>query len=78
MARLTEESKAHNEAAIRTAMERILKGELPPDRVQARAISRLVAQHNEIERLRKQAATDHNVRRPSAAVSGSAPFGSGS
>ncbi|MFF2063268.1 hypothetical protein ACFVWZ_15940 [Streptomyces sp. NPDC058200] len=30
MARLTEESKIHNEAAIRAAMERILKGDLPP------------------------------------------------
>ncbi|MFF1697335.1 hypothetical protein ACFVXC_27595 [Streptomyces sp. NPDC058257] len=30
MARLTEESKTHNEAAIRSAMERILKGDLPP------------------------------------------------
>jgi DNA repair exonuclease SbcCD ATPase subunit len=30
MARLTEESKTHNEAAIRAAMERILKGDLPP------------------------------------------------
>ncbi|MFE2032750.1 hypothetical protein ACFXBB_05665 [Streptomyces scopuliridis] len=30
MARLTEESKTHNEAAIRAAMERIMKGDLPP------------------------------------------------
>jgi DNA repair exonuclease SbcCD ATPase subunit len=30
MARLTEESKNRNEAAIRTAMERILRGDLPP------------------------------------------------
>ncbi|MGW1844194.1 hypothetical protein [Streptomyces sp. NPDC001966] len=30
MARLTEESKTRNEAAIRAAMERILKGDLPP------------------------------------------------
>ncbi|MFD7123918.1 hypothetical protein ACFV9X_11965 [Streptomyces anulatus] len=30
MARLTEESKSRNEAAIRAAMYRILKGDLPP------------------------------------------------
>ncbi|MFD7862258.1 hypothetical protein [Streptomyces sp. NPDC059783] len=30
MARLTEESKTRNEAAIRAAMDRILKGDLPP------------------------------------------------
>ncbi|MFE1317727.1 hypothetical protein [Kitasatospora phosalacinea] len=30
MARLTEEDKARNEAAIRTAMERLLSGDLPP------------------------------------------------
>lgn len=31
MTRLTEEDKARNEAAIRTAMEQILSGNLPPD-----------------------------------------------
>ncbi|MFD4233253.1 hypothetical protein [Streptomyces sp. NPDC058542] len=30
MARLTEESKTHNEATIRATMERMLKGDLPP------------------------------------------------
>ncbi|PJN37322.1 hypothetical protein CG747_28920 [Streptomyces sp. CB02959] len=40
------------------------------------AISRLAAQHDEIERLRKQAAQDSNVRQLPAARGGSAPFGS--
>jgi len=162
MARLTEQDKARNEAAIRAAMERILSGNLPPSgkadlktlatlagvtrtgfypktnrdgttrpgayqhlaeeferrfrelrhageildprvaqierlkkenaelrkRISARdeqlaeltefktlAISRLAAQHDEIERLRKQAATHHNVH-PLSAPSSSAPFGS--
>ncbi|MFE2429371.1 hypothetical protein ACFXJ5_21825 [Streptomyces sp. NPDC059373] len=163
MARLTEEDKARNEAAIRAAMERILSGNLPPGRkadlktlatlagvtrtgfypktnrdgttrpgayqhlaeeferrlselqdageifdprvtqierlkiekaelkkrITARdeqlaeltdfktlAISRLAAQHDEIERLRKQAATSHNVRQLSALDSRTTPFGS--
>lgn len=162
MARLTEEDKTRNEAAIRAAMERILNGNLPPGgkadlktlaalagvtrtgfypktnrdgttrpgayqhlaeeferrlrelrdageildprvaqierlkhenaelkkRINARdeqlaeltdfktlAISRLAAQHNEIERLRKQGATSHNVR-PLSAPSSTASFGS--
>ncbi|MFD0622199.1 hypothetical protein ACFQ2K_05890 [Streptomyces sanglieri] len=40
------------------------------------AISRLTAQHEEIERLREQAATVGNVRRLPAARSGTAPYGS--
>jgi len=162
MARLTEETKTRNEAAIRAAMERILKGDLPPGgkpdlktlaalagvtrtgfypktnrdgttrpgtyqhlaeeferrlrelrdageildprvaqidrlkkenaelrkRISARdeqlaeltdfktlAISRLAAQHDEIERLRMQATTHGNVR-PLSASSSTAPFGS--
>lgn len=31
MARITEEDKARNEEAIRAAMDRLLRGELPPD-----------------------------------------------
>ncbi|MFF1375557.1 hypothetical protein [Streptomyces sp. NPDC058308] len=42
------------------------------------AISRLAAQHQEIEQLREQAAAADNVRRLPAARPGSAPFGSGS
>ncbi|GAU70657.1 hypothetical protein SSP35_21_00520 [Streptomyces sp. NBRC 110611] len=162
MARLTEDDKTRNEAAIRAAMERILSGNLPPGgkadlktlasmasvtrtgfypkknrdgtarpgtyqhlaeeferrvkelqdagevvdprvaqierlkkenselkkRIAARdeelaklihfktlAISRLAAQHDEIERLRKQAAAGGNVRRIPA-PSGTAPYGS--
>nr|WP_087882365.1 hypothetical protein [Streptomyces alboflavus] len=40
------------------------------------AISRLTAQHEEIERLREQAAATGNVRRLPAARSGTAPYGS--
>ncbi|MFI5768402.1 hypothetical protein ACIA74_07575 [Streptomyces sp. NPDC051658] len=40
------------------------------------AISRLAAQHQEIEQLREQAAAADNVRRLPAARPGSAPFGS--
>ncbi|MEU4080038.1 hypothetical protein DEJ45_33015 [Streptomyces venezuelae] len=162
MARLTEESKTRNEAAIRAAMERILSGNLPPwgkadlktlatlarvtrtgfypksnrdgstrrgayqhlaeeferrlrefrdageildprvaqidrlkkenaelrKRIGARdeqlaeltdskslAISQLATQHDEIERLRKQVAANHNVR-PLPAPSRAVPFGS--
>lgn len=39
------------------------------------AISRLAAQHDEIERMRKQAATHHNVR-PLSPSRSTAPFGS--
>ncbi|MGW6413833.1 hypothetical protein [Streptomyces sp. NPDC055055] len=163
MARLTEESKNCNEAAIRAAMERILKGDLPPggkadlkalaslagvtrtgfypkknrdgtarpgayqhlaeeferrleelrdageivdprlaqierlktqnaelkERVVARdekiaqltefqtlAISRLTAQHDEIERLRRQLTDSGTVRRLPGAAGPIAPFGS--
>ncbi|MEV8125438.1 hypothetical protein AB0P07_15265 [Streptomyces sp. NPDC085944] len=163
MARLTEEDKARNEAAIRAAMERILSGNLPPggktdlktlaaiagvtrtgfypkknrdgtprpgsyqhlaeeferrvrelqqagkivdpreaqierlkadraelkDRIADRdarleeatafkklAISRLTAQHEEIERLRRQIADGANVRALPAAADRTAPFGS--
>lgn len=40
------------------------------------AVSRLAAQHTEIERLREQAAALGNVRRLPTARSGSAPYGS--
>ncbi|MET8563215.1 hypothetical protein ABZV75_22460 [Streptomyces flaveolus] len=40
------------------------------------AVSRLTAQHEEIERLREQAAAVGNVRRLPAARSGTAPYGS--
>ncbi|MFJ6047640.1 hypothetical protein [Streptomyces sp. NPDC092307] len=42
----------------------------------ALAVSRLTAQHEEIERLREQAAAAGNVRRLPAARSGAAPYGS--
>ncbi len=32
MARITDETRKHNEAAIRAAMDRLLRGELPPGR----------------------------------------------
>ncbi|MET9835125.1 hypothetical protein ABZ078_38950 [Streptomyces sp. NPDC006385] len=139
MARLTEESKTHNEAAIRAAMERILKGDLPPGgkadlktlaaladvtrtgfhpkknrdgttrpgayqhlaeeferrlnelrdageivdprisqltEFRTLAISRLAAQHDEIERLRRQVTDDGVVRRLPEATNHIAPFGS--
>ncbi|MEU2715475.1 hypothetical protein [Streptomyces sp. NPDC007205] len=163
MARLTQDDKARNEAAIRAAMERILSGNLPPGgkadlktlaalagvtrtgfypkpnrdgtvrpgayqhlaeeferrlrelqdageildprvaqierlkkenaelkrRITARdeeltklsgfktlAISRLAAQHDEIMRLREQAANGENVRRLPASSNRTAPFGS--
>ncbi|MFE5097866.1 hypothetical protein ACFRCI_48455 [Streptomyces sp. NPDC056638] len=163
MARLTEEDKTRNEAAIRAAMERILSGILPPrgkadlktlaamagvtrtgfypkknrdgtarpgtyqhlaeeferqvkelqnagvivdpraaqiERLKAEkaelkkriadrdeelakliafktlVISQLAAQHEEIERLRKQAAQGANVRQLPAARGGTAPYGS--
>ncbi|KIX80000.1 hypothetical protein SF12_00660 [Streptomyces sp. MBRL 601] len=40
------------------------------------AVSRLTAQHEEIERLREQAAAVGNVRRLPSARSGTAPYGS--
>lgn len=40
------------------------------------AISRLAAQHDEIERLRKQAANGENVRRLPVARNGTVPYGS--
>lgn len=40
------------------------------------AVSRLMAQHQELERLRQQAAQDDNVRRLTAAHGGTAPYGS--
>ncbi|MCX4591711.1 hypothetical protein OG819_18810 [Streptomyces sp. NBC_01549] len=163
MARLTEDDKARNEAAIRAAMEQILSGNLPPGgkadlktlaalagvtrtgfypkknrdgtprpgayqhlaeeferrlkqlqdageivdprvaqierlkthnaelkerltkrdakieeltEFQALAISRLAAQHDEIERLRKQLAVGGNVRSLPAPASSTAPYGS--
>ncbi|MGA5442209.1 hypothetical protein ACPCKW_22190 [Streptomyces griseoincarnatus] len=163
MARLTEEDKARNEAAIRSAMEQILSGNLPPGgkadlktlavlagvtrtgfypkknrdgtprpgayqhlaeeferrvkqlqgageivdpraaqierlkrhnaelkerltkrdakiaeltEFQTLAISRLAAQHEEIERLRTQLALGGNVRSLPAPASGTAPYGS--
>ncbi|WP_329453714.1 hypothetical protein OG894_45235 (plasmid) [Streptomyces sp. NBC_01724] len=40
------------------------------------AISRLAAQHDEIERLHKQATSGENVRRLPASRNGTAPYGS--
>ncbi|MFD6181407.1 hypothetical protein [Streptomyces goshikiensis] len=112
MARLTEEDKARNEAAIRAAVERVLSGHLPvggkadlktlaalagvtrtgfypkknrdgtarpgayqhlAEEFKILAISRLAAQHDEIERLRKQAANGENVRRLPVSRNGTAP-----